>query len=833
MRAESGRVRVASALAAHPHAGAAVLLAAVVIGYLWPVLFGGKVLSPGGMMFHAPPWRALEPADFNAFYNRILVDVPLADLPWRAFARELLREGTLPAWNPHMFAGTPFLANPQTGLYSLFSLPLWTLPFDYAVGLEAALKLWAAAFGTYLLVRQLGLAFLPGVLAGVAFGFSAFNVVWLTHATLLAVVALLPWMLWLVERILARGRPADALGLALATALALGGGHPGMQLHVLVATSLYLLLRIALPRREDCGSRARCAGLVAGGLGLGVAAMAVMLVPEALSGHGTIGIGARQRGGSLPGSEMPLDAIKTVAFPDWWGRPSAFELELDTLRPTTAAAVANYNERTFYAGTVALLLACVGLLSTRRRRTAAPFALLGALGLAVTLHAPGLYWLATHLPLLDQVQSQRLHFLFALGVAIGAAFGAQAVLERPVGERWRLAVPLGGALLALVAFVGAGAPATHLGEALRGLFSADRVTSAGGLALFSIIWFLLFTLVVGLALAVAARRPRWGTAIVGVLVLLAVADAYRFTSGYQPMARASAVNVPVTPAIEFLREHRDAGRFVGTGLTLLAEIGMRYGLDDVRGYSPPQPTERYYRLWRVAFPQQTPWQPFELDAVTPAAVRVLSVLGARWIAGDPDVALPPAGAGALRPLRLAYSGSDAAIYENPNALPRAFVAPVVRASADEASTRAAIAAPAFDPRRVALVEGLPPDVGGDPGGRARIVEERNARVTLAATLARPGLVVLGDRLADGWHVTVDGRTAEPLRVDDVLRGVAAGAGRHTIVWSYTTPGLRVGLLLSLAALMAGAGCAAALLLRGRRRRVRERTRADCGGTARG
>lgn len=149
----------------------------------------------------------------------------------------------------------PVLANPQTGFWSLFSVPLWILPFDYAVGVEAALKLWAAAFGTYLLCRQCAEGECDAC------------------QTLPAVAALLPWMIWFVERILARGRLGDALGLALATAIGLGGGHPGRQVQVLVGTGLYVLLRIVLSRDTDDPRRLRAAGLAAGGLCMGVPAM--------------------------------------------------------------------------------------------------------------------------------------------------------------------------------------------------------------------------------------------------------------------------------------------------------------------------------------------------------------------------------------------------------------------------------------------------------------------------------------------------------------------------------------------------------------------------------
>ena len=65
-------------------------------------------------------------------------------------------------------------------------------------------------------------------------------------------------------------------------------------------------------------------------------------------------------------------------------------------------------------------------------------------------------------------------------------------------------------------------------------------------------------------------------------------------------------------------------------------------------------------------------------------------------------------------------------------------------------------------------------------------------MTLRASLDRRGLVVLDDDFTDGWSVRVDGRPAHALHVDDVMRGVVVGPGRHEIVWSYAVPGLAAG-----------------------------------------
>ncbi len=104
-----------------------------------------------------------------------------------------------------MLSGTPYFANSQNGLTSVFNIPLWILPLNYALGLVAWIKLSFGAFGTYLLVRELRLGFWPGVLAGVSYALCAFNVTWLGHQTLVATAVCLPWLVLMMERVMRHG----------------------------------------------------------------------------------------------------------------------------------------------------------------------------------------------------------------------------------------------------------------------------------------------------------------------------------------------------------------------------------------------------------------------------------------------------------------------------------------------------------------------------------------------------------------------------------------------------------------------------------------------------
>ncbi|HEX5146003.1 MAG TPA: hypothetical protein VFV85_03200 [Conexibacter sp.] len=801
--------RFAHALSAHQHRTAAALFALLVLVYLWPALVGGGVLAPLALLYQVPPWTGSHPADIASYFNPGLLDVTLSYYPWDVLARELIRSGTFPAWNPHALAGTPFFANPEVGWLSPFNVPMWILPLNYALGLVAALKLWVAGFGGYLLARELRLGFWPGLLAGVSFALCAFNIEWLSHSAFTAVSVLLPWLLLLAERIVRRGRGRDGLALAVVAAVAFAGGHPGTQLHVLSGTVLYALLRAGLATQLPWGERLRRLGLIAAGCALGALLMAVVLLPAQQASLGSAGAAARHAGGTeeFHGAKMPFAVLRTALFPEWWGRPSEL-----------VAGPSVFNERTFYAGTVALLLALVGLIATWRaawRRTL-PFAVLGVLGIAVALETPGLHALVDALPLFDAVQNQRILLWFLLAISVLAAFGLEAVLEADARTLRRIAWGVGGGAL-LVAL--AGVASIHfrgdaLGRAVGYMAHRRSPVSWSGLELASVLWWTLLAAALVAVVLLLRRNARWAALAGALVVLIAAFDMLHFAHGYQSMGPASKAVPPRTPAIAFLQRHASEGRIAGVRFAVANDWSTVYGLRDARGYDAPQPSLRFYRLWHTIEPEQRLHTLYTFSSLEASSLAVLGVLGTRWIAAEPGVHAR------LRNLRPVYRGKDATVFENALAMPRAIVARDVTTAGEEGDELVGVARTGFDPRTDAVVRR--DEVGADApagagGGRVRVVGERDASVTLRATLPRRGLVVLDDAWAPGWHVSIDGHPARALQADMVLRGVVVPAGTHEVVWSYRVPGLRAGAALSVLGLLIAAGWGGWLLLRRRRR----------------
>ncbi|RME46132.1 MAG: hypothetical protein D6791_09110 [Chloroflexi bacterium] len=189
--------------------------------------------------------------------------------------------------------------------------------------------------------------------------------------------------------------------------------------------------------------------------------------------------------------------------------------------------------------------------------------------------------------------------------------------------------------------------------------------------------------------------------------------------------------------------------------------------------------------------------------------------------------------------QLVYRDPDVAIYENLDALPRAFVVEHARVVPDDAAALSLIDDPDFDPcREVLLADRLYTQQGGDvsaegvrravsvegPGltslcSTAVILEYAPHRVMIQAELEHPGYLVLLDSYYPGWRAIVDGRQAPILRADVLFRAVRLEPGRHQVTFVFDPLSYRIGKLIS-SMMLAGLVIALAWLILRRLRTLR-------------
>jgi hypothetical protein len=703
--------------------------------------------SQAGLLASQAPWRGVvspQPA------NPQLLDVTHQVEPWLLFLRREVRAGRLPFWDPHQLSGEPFWSNGSSAPLFPLHLLFVALPVRLGLLLLPWLRLVVGGCGAAALARELGVAPRPALVAAVVYPLSGMTVSFLlfpmgnTHA-------LVPWVLWAIERI-AAGRGTWRM-LALLGGLQLLGGHPETPLFTAVLGAVYLLARgtVTLTPRAERSWSLQVDWRVWGGFMAGWIAAAAISAAQTLPLALTVmesgkwlhwqpptPIPAAVRGALLLRAILPHPFGSATAG-SWWGPYND---------PATA----------IYAGALTLPLAFSALPLLRRDprwRAVGAMTLFAVLG---AYHFPLVKQLLLALPLLRHGLHHYLKIGLELGLALLASAGWQA---------WQA----GGAPIA----AGARAATGELG--IRGSRAALVLAASTHLLLIAIAagvflpeWrehsqvsaqlpWLLFAGGCATALAASSWLPAAGRSrlawLAPALLLGELALAHRMVNP----GVSSASLYPSTPAVRFLTAQ--LGRVAATGAVLRPDAAMVYGLADVRGDSPVK-LESYQRLYaRLAVADPVYFRP-----VTRWLDPLLDDLGVRWVmtGGDETPADPR--------WRLAFDGADADVWERPSALP------IVRWEGPPRASRA----------------GRQDEV--------RVLEQRPGAWRIAWRSDRRRRLLVAETWDAGWRARSAGRDLPIGKWNGALMAVDLPPGNGTLELRYLPSGFAGGALLSALAVAA-------------------------------
>ncbi len=226
---------------------------------------------PRGSRLHAVAAAAVVLAGLLAIYGRLIFeglvlsgyDVQTYFYPYWAYTAASLGDGRLPLWNPHVFMGVPFLANPQAAVLYPLNWPLFLL--DPARAIPAALMLHVAlaGMGTLALVRVgLRLGWPAAATGAAAFAFSGFFAGQMEHINQISAAAWIPLLVLALELGIA-GCKRWWLATPVIVALMILAGHPQTAYMGLTFGLAWAL--VAGARRIASGSlRQRAQGALAG-----------------------------------------------------------------------------------------------------------------------------------------------------------------------------------------------------------------------------------------------------------------------------------------------------------------------------------------------------------------------------------------------------------------------------------------------------------------------------------------------------------------------------------------------------------------------------------------
>jgi hypothetical protein len=403
-----------------------------------------------------------------AFYRKLaLTNLILADYdlltyfyPYKDAAAAAIRSGRLPLWNPYLFTGVPFLANPQTAIFYPLNLPSYFLSAAEAVKYSIIFHVFLAGAFMYAFARlSLNLGRAASMAAALVFMFSGFLTQQTGHINQLNAAVWLPLVLLVFDLAWQRRNPAFILlgGLALASQIL--AGHSQVTFLLLSGLGLYFLFRLGQAWAEEEAERHQRLAWVAisfaAPLILGLGLSAAQLLPTLELSRLSI------RGGGLPYRE----AI-SFSLPPW--------LLARSLLPEFSQHV--FSEYIGYIGVLPLVLACVALGRRESRPIALFWLVLGLLSLFLALggYNPLYEAISRLLPPLRLFRvPARWLYLYTFAFAALAGLGFQGLMRGSLGRGllralWSgllWAVPL-LALLALLqvaaASLGQGVPAILL-----------------------------------------------------------------------------------------------------------------------------------------------------------------------------------------------------------------------------------------------------------------------------------------------------------------------------------------------------------------------------------
>ena len=384
--------------------------------FLAPTLFGGRVLLPTDVLYTFEPWQSFAgQLGVGIPHNHLIGDMVIQNLSWKGFAREVAWSRDVPLWNPHLFAGVPFLAAGQYQVLYPLAFFFYLLPVPWAYAPYTWLHLALAGLFMYAYLRVIRVPRIGATLGGIAFMFCGFLVVSFVWPQILGTAIWLPLCIAFVELVIraaeaspsplsrplgegggGRGEGGEGRTPPIVLYLILGGGVVGMQFlaghmeisfYILFSMLFYAICRLAALLRTTRSVRRFLTASVALGLmvALGFVLAMVQVWPffEAIRENFRAGYVTYDE---VVGWALPWKRALTFVMPDFFGNPthhSYFDVLTWRNVPLTVNALGeprafvewdpanlkNYVEGASYGGILTVPLALVALLWRRNRYT--------------------------------------------------------------------------------------------------------------------------------------------------------------------------------------------------------------------------------------------------------------------------------------------------------------------------------------------------------------------------------------------------------------------------------------------------------------------------------
>lgn len=789
----------------------AILLCILVI-FFWKVFFLGKVIFPADLIYN-PNLHTYE----AKHHNWLLGDIINQLYPFRLYAQEYIKNGTIPLWNPYNSCGLPFQADSLTAIFYPLNILFYILPIHWAFTCQILLHLFLAGLFMYLYLRTILSDRFNSLIGAITFMLNGFFIAWMCFP-MISVGIWIPLAFLMVEKIF---NGENKLLFIILAGMIIGiqnlGGQFQISFYFVLAFSFYYFFLLVFKNRHLSKFLQYLLYFIMIGI-IGFCISAVQLLPS-LDLYRFI----FRRDVSY--EDVIINAIpiiRAISFfiPDFFGNP----VECVEWGPGI-----NYIEHCGYVGLLPLMMFFVVLFS-KKNRYSLFFIGITIFSLLLIFGSP-LYKLLYYLipGIKSFMAPARMLFLYTFAISILTAFGLNTLsmwwetlkLKGSVWKRkysciilWMIII---GTITILLPFIfreniinygkellaykyqTTGSPiGTHIYplEHYYSKLPPIFYTTLKGISIFislfiSFIILILFYLMRKISLSVFR----------GLLVLLVVIDLLLFGMKFNPISDPSQI-IKKTELTEFLNKDKSLFRIIRFGKELIfrSNQNMVCKIQDTQGYSGPFILKYYPEFLRlIDKPQFSTYKNAFWYYSCPDNIRhqeslnspLINLLNVKYVITTDEIDNE----------NYEFVGKKGVvrIYENKRCLPRAFMVYKAKVIKEKERILKELSSQGFNPKEYIILEKKPPKIPSIPikdDAKISFVKYSGNEVIIKCHSKDDGFLVLNDVYHYSWRAFVDGVEKEIYKTNYTFRSIYLEPGDHTIRFIYDPLSFKIGAYIS-------------------------------------
>jgi hypothetical protein len=734
-------------------------------------------------------------------------DYLIGGYPFEKWSRE---QAEMPLWYPHVFGGVPVLGSPVGGPLAPLAQLREFIPPHVVLAITFIIIFFLAGLGTYFYLKAIGLSKYTAALGAITYMFigNLATTPMAGHAGRAASVGLFPFMLFFVHRGLQSKRLLYFICTSLITAFAFYEGHFQITYYALLLILCYVIYYLISRRTEF--TKYGIPKIL--GYGLFSVIMIFLLMAAVwfpvLGGLGTAARGVER------GYEYAVS----------WAMPP-IEL-IDLFIPTFSGILQNYwglnafKQHTEYFGLLTLIFAGFAIILYWKKSyikfyvIAALAAILTAIGGAT----PFFKILYTIIPGFKLTRAPSLIFyLTSFSFIVLGAIGFENTIVKKELDQRKFYYTSGILLSIFIVFVLIG---LTMGRGLAG----QKVTIyENNLAQFTqgiFLGLLLIAIILTMIFLILKQKVNVLSVTI-VIIIVAFISQVPLMSKFLPKGPKPESYYAADNVVRFLK--RDNSIFRVFPFQSNPRLNPRFlyhhqdcyllyhDIQSAGGYIP-NPIQRYQDF--IGAGTSVMFAPVNLYMYP----RFVDMLNLKYII-SPTL---PEDLSKLDPITQkfimdinnylarftpVYHERTFTIYQNDNALPRAFIVPQYRV-VEESEVLNVLKSKEYDPKQMVILEEDPQVALSNKDSlaiTARIVKYSANEIVCTTDCPYPGFLVLCDNWHPDWQVFVDGKKQKLYRANYTFRTVYLNAGAHKVMFKYISQYFNAGKIITIIALILSIG----------------------------